>query len=165
MTPYFENGLITLYRNRTEHVLPLLNADSFGCVILDPPCSIRTVEDVKWLSDTLGIFRLVRNGGIVYTLATPEQGLFVTVKGPHGEHGSTIFSPLAHSAPSHLHGHYAVRPMGIIKGLLMSTTGRILDPYCGIGTTLLMAQELKRQAVGVEVEKRHCETAAQLLAA
>lgn len=165
MTPYYENALVALFHNKAEHVLPQLNRESFGCIILDPPVSMRQVEEADYVIDMLGLFRVLRYGGIVYTLANPDPGIFVTVKGQMGQRSATLFSPLRNAQPQRLHGHQNARPASAIKGLLMSTTGKILDPYCGIGTTLLMAQELRREAVGVEIEEKFCNTAAQLLAA
>jgi hypothetical protein len=42
-------------------------------------------------------------------------------------------------------------------------SGTVLDPYCGVGTTLVAAKRSGREAVGVEIEERYCEIAATRL--
>jgi adenine-specific DNA-methyltransferase len=64
--------------------------------------------------------------------------------------------------------HPTQKPLGILKPLIeaFSQPGDIvLDPFCGSGSTLAAARELKRNFIGIELDPDHHATAERRLAA
>jgi site-specific DNA-methyltransferase (adenine-specific) len=61
--------------------------------------------------------------------------------------------------------HPTQKPVALMRWCisLVPSARLVLDPYCGSGTTLLAAKESGRQAIGVELEERYCEIAAERL--
>jgi DNA modification methylase len=47
---------------------------------------------------------------------------------------------------------------------LASNPQTVLDPFMGSGTTLRAAKDLGRKAIGIEIEERYCEVAAERMA-
>jgi DNA modification methylase len=63
--------------------------------------------------------------------------------------------------------HPMQKPLALMSWILTlaeTPGGTVLDPYMGSGTTLVAAKQLGRKAIGVEIEERYCEIAAQRLA-
>ena len=61
-------------------------------------------------------------------------------------------------------GHPTVKPVRLMRWLVRLVTppgGTVLDPFMGSGTTLVAAKNLGRKAIGIEIEERYCEIAAQ----
>ena len=60
--------------------------------------------------------------------------------------------------------HIAQWPLKLPKQILSRTPGdMILDPFMGSGTTLRAAKDLRRKAIGIEIEEKYCEIAAKRL--
>lgn len=56
--------------------------------------------------------------------------------------------------------HFATFPEDLIKPCILSgapSGGIILDPFSGAGTTLKVARDLGRKAIGIELKKEYCE--------
>lgn len=61
-----------------------------------------------------------------------------------------------------LHAHQ--KPLPLMVELVGKTTGTVIDPFAGSGTTLLAAKALGRRAIGIELDPAHAATAAARLA-
>ena len=60
--------------------------------------------------------------------------------------------------------HPTQKPVYVMRHILEHNAGDvILDPFMGSGTTLVAAKDLGRKAVGIEIDERYCEIAANRL--
>jgi DNA modification methylase len=62
--------------------------------------------------------------------------------------------------------HPTVKPVGLMSLIVAKSSRRgeiIPDPFCGSGPVLRAARDLGRRAVGIELEERYCEAAANRL--
>ena len=62
-------------------------------------------------------------------------------------------------------GHPTQKPMRVISWAMQQAgeVQTVLDPWAGSGTTLRVAKDLGKHVVGIEIDERHCETAAKRL--
>lgn len=61
--------------------------------------------------------------------------------------------------------HLTQKPLAVMSWTLgFASNGVVVDPFMGSGTTLRACKDLGRRAIGIELDERHCETAARRLA-
>lgn len=81
-----------------------------------------------------------------------RHGVYVVAKGADGALGKNA--------------HPTQKPEALMLQLVADFTDEgetILDAYCGSGTTLIAAKRLGRKAIGIEMNERFCEVAANRL--
>ncbi|KKN22236.1 hypothetical protein LCGC14_0917370 [marine sediment metagenome] len=58
--------------------------------------------------------------------------------------------------------HPAEKPVEVMEKLISKhSAGIVLDPFMGSGTTLFASKQLNRHCIGIEIEEKYCEIAAQ----
>ncbi len=134
-TKYERNG-ITLYLADCREVLPKF----FGyTLITDPPYTIRTLAHAEEMLASLN--------------ARAQDALVLTNPEPGYIHRGRLHSlPELAAEPSN--SYPPPRSIEVMQGLIALTSGLIVDPYAGTGTTLLAARNEGRRAIGIEVDKR-----------
>lgn len=94
-----------------------------------------------------------------------DQEIYVIGNGFKGRRDSNIlrWAPVQSMAKNgRLHPHQ--KPVNLIKALLSKCPMEtILDPFMGSGTTLRAAKDLRRKAIGIEIEEKYCEIAVKRL--
>ena len=63
-------------------------------------------------------------------------------------------------------GHPTQKPLKLFSAILKDFTDNncvIADPFMGSGTTLRAAKNLNLGAIGIEIEEKYCEMAANIL--
>lgn len=150
MKPYYEKDGITIYHGDSQELLQSMPR-MFETILFDPPFTASTdrlISVKQWLAP----------GGKILMLGLDNCALF-------GETGFIKLITMLELRPRAELGHPVARPVELIKQLLGYTDQVILDPFMGIGSTLIAAKQLRRSAVGIERDEKYCRTAVERIEA
>lgn len=193
LKPFYEQGGIVIYHGDCREVLPLLTADlvltdppygiglKYGALTNDAPENY-----FDWFRPMLALMRAAAPT-VVFThrqaaLRELTDWSRVGVWNKPMAFGYAVHNWLAHWEPIFVYGkpsevtfdvfthntvrqngHPAPKPESLYAHLLRVFHGDVLDPFMGSGTTLVAAKRLGRRAIGIEIEEKYCELAAQRL--
>lgn len=139
-------------------------AIAFGDLMLPPPAGTKLVGIYRKPVDAGirgAIAGLRRDAEAIYLVGPWRAGLggrssvfSTTVSLIGGSHGVTART-----------GHPHTKPLDVMESLLqLCPPGVVADPFAGSGSTLVAAKLMGRKAIGVELEEKYCEIAANRLA-
>lgn len=114
---------------------------------------------IVWQKPNAGLgngFRACHEIALHFSNGTPEY---------FASDGSNVISEKRVNSTERL--HQTQKPVGLMAEIIRvcsSDAETILDPFAGSGTTLVAAKLEGRKAVGIEINERYCEIAANRLA-
>lgn len=92
-----------------------------------------------------------------------EKGYYFLRYHPKGSKPSDVWDILPEDTQKRRH-HYAPYPEDLCKIPILATCppdGLVLDPFCGTGTTALVARTIGRKSVGVDISEEYLQIAEQ----
>lgn len=189
MTPYYEHAGITIYHGDCREILPNICAD---VCIADPPYGMgkagwdmKIVPVREWLpkcryigptfvfTGVQGVYDYPRPDWIMAWVRIASTQRNGALKGfnnwePILAYGlDTLKNDVVQAAnmrDGDTGDHPTPKPVKLLRKLLVRTGGNtILDPFAGVGATLIAAKEMGKSAIGIEIEEKYCEIAAKRL--
>jgi len=106
------------------------------------------------------------SGAELCLFAYPQKGRTWTHRGKDTPKTNVLVSDsFRHGQPGKV-DHPTQKPLRVIEPLLRASSKQgdiVCDPFMGSGTTLRAAKDLGRRAIGIEIEEKYCEIAAERL--
>lgn len=180
MTPYYADDLVTIYHGDCREWMPEANA-----IVTDPPYEGYDgvydwpVPDLEGLLPA--VHSLVFWKGPSFPLDYTARHIWSKANrnlGSRGEQYEDIYElnggftglVMRHAVidsemNATLNGdvfldHPTQKPIRLLTRLVLMTSGTVLDPFMGSGTTLRAAKSLGRASIGIDISERYCEMAA-----
>lgn len=92
-----------------------------------------------------------------------DRGFYFLKYHPNGSKPSDVWDILPEDTQKR-RTHFAAYPEDLCRVPILATSppnGLVLDPFCGTGTTMLVASQLGRQSVGIDIAPEYLELAEQ----
>jgi site-specific DNA-methyltransferase (adenine-specific) len=144
-------------RDGVLSLMPGRPAIIFGSFYAPFPCEVRQVL----------VWHKPADAGLVGSVTgfrRDAEPIFLTGPWPvrFAEQSSILHILAGQSGTVTATGHPHTKPLALMVRLLEAAPpGTVLDPFAGSGSTLVAAKSLGRRAIGIEIEERYCEIAAQ----
>jgi len=128
----------------------------------------RTPEFINATSHSAWFGEIVWNKrvpGLGYHVRYSHESIAIFKHGEPARPGCPLLSVLDGYRCPDEHPH--AKPIAVMGALVewaCPIAGVVLDPFMGVGSTLIAAKTRHRQALGIEIEERYCEVAALRLA-
>ena len=118
-----------------------------------------------WMFDQQGIDRLIHDGRIVYS-RNGKPRLKTYVEDLPGISVRDIWIDIApiNSAAAERIGYPTQKPLGLLERIVKASSNvgdMVLDPFCGCATTLVAADRLQRDWVGIDLSAKAAELVVQ----
>lgn len=188
ISPYYQDDFVTLHFGDAREIVSqeLLHAAKF-CVVTDPPYPNNGGhfdDDVEAAREVLGG---IDCEAIVFWSELEHPPVPLPLVAVHVWHRANVngrpsefayhFAPGGVKRRSEVYrhavefenatgaeylGHPTQKPVALMRQLLGKCSPAIvLDPFCGVGSTLRAAKDLGRKSVGVEKDASYCYEAAR----
>ncbi|MBF0429323.1 MAG: site-specific DNA-methyltransferase, partial [Magnetococcales bacterium] len=88
-----------------------------------------------------------------------DRGFYFLKYHPNGSKPSDVWDIIPEDT-QHRKAHFAPYPLDLCRLPLLATCppgGIVIDPFCGTGTTLLVARQLGLKSIGIDISHRYLE--------